>query len=324
MDVPAQNTNYQPASPLPPVSPLPNQGFAPAKIPDISPQSVQKKTNLLPKALLIIIPLFILTILALSYYLLKTKKLPVANLLEGETSHPASLSFEPASGAYNIGQTFKTSIIIDTSGEETNGADVIVIYDQNKLEFTSAEINDLYSDILTPDPAPNPDIPGHLTLGAASGSETYNGKAVFAAVTFKAIAEGTASLSFSFNPEKIGSTLESNISYHGKDLLGSIAGASYAIEIPQNNIQCTGLSPQPDNPQHGDTLAFTCASTTADTAVNHYNFRVNGGAPIKVDSSAAQAAYSFTVPETGTEFRVQCQVCTSADDSDCTAWGQAE
>ena len=322
METPAQNTNYQPISPPPPVVPLPNQPFTSAKIPDTGPQSVQKKANFLPKAFLIIIPLFILIIIALSYYLFKTKKLPIVNMLEGETSHPASLSFEPASGAYNIGQTFTTSVIIDTGGEQTNGADVLVIYDQDKLEFISAEINDLYSDILTPNPAPNPDIPGHLTLGAASSSETYNGKAVFAIITFKPIAEGTTNLSFSFNPEKIGSTLESNISYHGKDLLGSITGASYAIEIPQNNIQCTSLYPQPDNPQRGDTLTFTCTSTAADTSVNHYNFRINEGAPVKIDSATTQAAYNFTVPDTGTEFYVQCQVCASVDDSDCTAWGQ--
>ena len=92
---------------------------------------------------------------------------------------------------------------------------------------------------------------------------------------------------------------------------------------PPSNFQCTGLGPQPDNPQRGDIFTFTCTSSVTDTAINHYNFRVNGAGDQKVDTDAGQATYNFTVPETGTEFNVQCQVCTSTDETNCTAWGQA-
>ena len=322
---PASNLPPLPAAKPPPATTpgLPRLPKTNISQPPAAPKKPAKKSiNFLKLLLFIGGPLLIICCALFVFYQLNLKN-PVAFLLENPVSHPASLSFQPTSGTYNIGQTFTTNVIIDTGGEETNGADVIVVYDQSRLEFVSAEINDLYSDIITPNPTPNPDIPGHLALGAADSDETYNGKAIFAVITFKAIAEGTANLSFSFNPENLGSTLESNISYHGKDLLGSITGASYAIENPQNNIQCTSLYPQPDNPQRGDTLTFTCASSVTNATINHYNFRVNGGTPTRVDTDALQATYNFTVPETGNEFNVQCQVCTSADETSCTAWGQA-
>ena len=93
---------------------------------------------------------------------------------------------------------------------------------------------------------------------------------------------------------------------------------------PPPAYECTGLGPQPDNPQRGDTVAFTCTSTVTDTTINHYNFRVNGTSSQRVDTDASQATYNFTVPETETEFNVQCQVCTSTDDSNCTQWGQSQ
>lgn len=99
---------------------------------------------------------------------------------------------------------------------------------------------------------------------------------------------------------------------------------------PGASFSCTGLGPQPSAPQRGQRLAFTCRGTTQGTTLNHFNFRVNNGTPVKVpavQSSPAggqyQASYTYTVPATGDTFTVQCQACRTDSDTDCTAWGQA-
>ncbi len=93
---------------------------------------------------------------------------------------------------------------------------------------------------------------------------------------------------------------------------------------PSPFIECTTLGPQPSNPQPGDELTFTCsASATGGTTINHYNFRVNQGTVTRVDSSNTQASFNYTVPAEGESFTVQCQVCSSSDNSNCTTWGQA-
>lgn len=135
----------------------------------------------------------------------------------------ASLSFDPASKTVALNETFSVNVVLNTGGAETNGVDAIIRYDGNKLEFVSAAMGSLYESILTPNPTPS--TPGSLTLGAAT-TQTYNGTGTFAAITFKAIAEGTANVYFDFTAD---STTDSNVAYQGEDLLGSISNASYTI-----------------------------------------------------------------------------------------------
>lgn len=95
-------------------------------------------------------------------------------------------------------------------------------------------------------------------------------------------------------------------------------------EIP-SSFQCISLSPQPTDPQPGDKLTFTCNSLVEGKAtIHHYNFRVNEAtASSSVVTSDSQASFEYTVPAEG-NYKVQCQVCASSDETDCTAWGQAE
>jgi len=91
------------------------------------------------------------------------------------------------------------------------------------------------------------------------------------------------------------------------------------------SFSCTQLGPTPQSPQPGQVLTFTCKSTANNMTINHYNFRVNDGSPTKVSAPAGnplEASFSYTVPASGNQFKVQCQVCTSTDDSRCTSWGQ--
>jgi hypothetical protein len=93
---------------------------------------------------------------------------------------------------------------------------------------------------------------------------------------------------------------------------------------PQGSYRCEDLGPIPNNPQPGQILTFTCTSGASNVTINHYNFRVNNGTATKVTTSASTANFNFTVPADGGSFTVQCQVCKSSDDSNCTQWGQMQ
>ena len=160
----------------------------------------------------------------------------------------ASLSFNPASKTVAPNETFNVAVVVNTGGAETDGVDALVRYDGNKLEFVSAAMGTLYSQVLTPNPTPT--TAGQLTLGAAAASgESYNGTGTLATITFKAIAEGTANVYYDFTS---GSTTDSNVVYQGEDLLGSISNASYTITSTPG-VGGDTPSPSPSIPVSGTT-----------------------------------------------------------------------
>ncbi len=115
-------------------------------------------------------------------------------------------------------------------------------------------------------------------------------------------------------------SVNNNASFHADADIEWIPG--------ENPLRCLSLTPQPQNPQPGQTLQFTCrAPSQIKQIVNHYNFRVNEGASTYVPAPHEHpdyATFSYTVPQEGGEYKVQCQVCASSDNSKCTAWGQAQ
>ncbi len=155
----------------------------------------------------------------------------------------ATLSFSPATKTVLVNDTFNVDVILNTGGSETDGADVIVRYDGNKLSLISAVLGDLYANKLTSDTS----VAGKITLRATSSENaSFNGTGTFATLTFKAIAAGTANLYFDFTS---GATTDSNVAYQGSDILGSTSNASYTITTSGNG----GASPSPSLPVSGTT-----------------------------------------------------------------------
>ena len=146
----------------------------------------------------------------------------------------ATLSFSPASKSVNTNDTFNVDVILNTGGSDTDGADVIVRYDGNKLSLVSASLGSLYANKLTADTSTS----GKITFRATSTEITaFNGTGTFASMTFKAIASGTANVYFDFTA---GSTTDSNVAYKGADILGSVANASYTIGTSTSGGTTTG------------------------------------------------------------------------------------
>jgi len=105
------------------------------------------------------------------------------------------LYFEPATGSYDNGEEFTVVLKIDTNGEEVRAADGIINFDNTRLEVkTVTKADDPFFPDMTYNIAADD---GRLSifsfeteaLGSASGSGSL------AKITFKAIAEGTASVS---------------------------------------------------------------------------------------------------------------------------------
>lgn len=89
------------------------------------------------------------------------------------------------------------------------------------------------------------------------------------------------------------------------------------------SFRCTNLAPQPTDPRPGEQLTFTCTASVSNTSIDHYNFRVNEGLGNRVDTPESEASFSYIVPDDIGVYKVQCQVCISPDDSQCTTWGKA-
>jgi len=98
-------------------------------------------------------------------------------------------------------------------------------------------------------------------------------------------------------------------------------------------LACLALTADSTELVEGDEVGFTCkGSSGVDSPVDHVEFRaqIEGGtwqslgtAPTTKIGVEYEGTISYTVPQTGS-YQIECRVCTSADDSQCTLWGKAE
>ena len=135
----------------------------------------------------------------------------------------ASLSFSPASKSVMVGDSFDVDVVLDTGGVETDGVDVLISYDEMKLEAKNASLGNLYDNQINEDVSQ----PGKIVLQAVSDvGSGFVGTGNLAKISFKAIAGGPALVSF----EMIGeSTTDCNVTANGEDILASVSNGAYTI-----------------------------------------------------------------------------------------------
>jgi hypothetical protein len=84
---------------------------------------------------------------------------------------------------------------------------------------------------------------------------------------------------------------------------------------------CIELNYSPASPVLGTSLTFTC--TAEGSNLDHYEFRyqVGGGAymPISPVSGGSNVSVPLLINQVGA-YAVQCRVCRSYDDTNCSAW----
>jgi len=194
--------------------------------------------------------------------------LPVSGVLA--QSRPGTLSYYNSQGTtiiLNSSNRFTVSVIVDTGGLNSAGADVYTRYNTSQVEFVSGSNGGFYSNLITGWPTSDN---GMVNMGAvipspAAGEDPQykNGSGTFATLTFEpatTLAAGdtmTTTLSFDF---ALGSTTDSNIAGEDAstgDILGSASSTTFTL---------VGYEADDDDDDDDDTTAGPDISSVSPTS----------------------------------------------------------
>lgn len=110
------------------------------------------------------------------------------------TAHAADLLFNPSTGSYTAGQTFTATIQVDPSGQAVNSAEASVSFDPALLSVVSVSKDGSVFSLWVTEPEFS-NSAGTITFGGGSPSP-INSRANVLTVTFRAVAEGTGTVTF--------------------------------------------------------------------------------------------------------------------------------
>jgi hypothetical protein len=145
----------------------------------------------------------------------------------------ATLTFNPSSGVLNKGCEVTIKIDLDTQGVQTDGTDVIVLYNPAQLSINTSQITN--GTIYPEYPGNSIDSAGgKISIsGISSVSSPFSGSGTFATLKFMVANTLTAStpinLSFDFDPNNKTKTTDSNVVERGTiaDVLNSVTNGTY-------------------------------------------------------------------------------------------------
>ena len=150
----------------------------------------------------------------------------------GQT-HAATFYIWPNSKTFAPGATNTVYVGIDTQGQASNAADMVLTYNPNQIEVLGVGAGSAYESYLAPVIGG-----GTARLTAYSVGGNLNGKATFASVSFKSKPGVTnASMGFMFSP---GSTTDSNIAnLNSSDILSGVGSANFTFSAPTSTTTTT-------------------------------------------------------------------------------------
>ncbi len=141
-------------------------------------------------------------------------------LISSSQALAASLSLSPASKSVENGDSFAVNVVLDTDADSVDAVDIILNFDSDKLEYSSASYSTLFTNTITPS------VSGEQIILRATSPTAVTQGGTFATITFQATGTGTAPVNFDFTS---GDTTDSNVAYQGEDLLASTSNGSYTI-----------------------------------------------------------------------------------------------
>ena len=139
-------------------------------------------------------------------------------------AHAATLSFSPSTKTVSVGQTFTVTVEVSSADQSMNAASVDIAFPSDKLHVLSLSETNSIMDLWVQNPTFS-DAPGGgevLAQGVVLTPGFIGASGDVLKIVFQAIAQGTASVSFSS-----GSVLAND--GNGTNILSSMARASYAI-----------------------------------------------------------------------------------------------
>src|SRR3989344_3155317 len=171
----------------------------------------------------------------------------------------ATLSLTPASQTLNLNDNFAVEIRLNTSGNAVSAVSAYLNFDTTRLQYVSTDYTGSAFDIQAEEVISGNSIKitrGKLPPGVSSTN------ALVAKVNFKAIASGTAAVSFQFNGAGQGPSRVIKNDGLGTDILGSVAGGSYTVASTTPAPTVT-LTANPTTIQSGQSSTLTWSSTNA-------------------------------------------------------------
>lgn len=188
----------------------------------------------------------------------------------------ATLSFNPSTGVLNKGCEISIKIDLDTQGVQTDGTDVIVIYNASQLSTSTSQITN--GTIYPEYPGNSVDTAGgKISIsGISSVSSPYSGSGTFATIKFKVAdtlaANTPISLRFDFDPNNKTKTTDTNVVERGTiaDVLSGVTDGSYTVGTGSCTSGVSQPTPTPagagTNRNQGQTLPGTTSPTATPTA----------------------------------------------------------
>jgi len=167
-------------------------------------------------------------------------------------SHAATLSLDPAEETIDAGDSISIDVLIDSDFEEVSGVDAIILFDAGKLDVDTAELSDLFPNVITES------VSYGKVIFQATTDDPYIGIGdVFATINFNSIADGDANIDIKFIES--GDTTDSNItsSLDNSDLLEQVDNAVITI-----NESGDSTSTSASSGIGGDSTTATTKKTT--------------------------------------------------------------
>ena len=191
----------------------------------------------------------------------------------------ATLSLTPNTASAVVSGVFSVEILLDAQGATIDGADIVYLhYDPSLLEIqdddASASGIQIAAGTLMPNTVTNSvdAATGRIAFSQVTNTnESFTGSGTLAAVRFKALAAGTANVTFDSTS---GSTADTNVASDGADILTAVTDGAYAL-VPDSIPPSTpnGLSAVAiDSSQ----ISLGWATSTDNVTVVGYQILRNG------------------------------------------------
>lgn len=172
-------------------------------------------------------------------------------VLYAHTAHAADVLITPSTGSYSTGQTFTATIQANPAGDSINAVEASLTFNPSTLSVVSVSKTGSAFSLWTTEPAFS-NTAGTIEFGGGSPTP-FSVQSTLLTVTFRALAEGTAAVSF-----ETASALAAD--GQGTDVLENSIGANYTIAAgttPQPQTPTETPSEQPTTPEDNDAaIAF--------------------------------------------------------------------
>jgi hypothetical protein len=141
----------------------------------------------------------------------------------------AVLSLQPNKGRFSTTSPFQVEVWVNTRNKPVDGTDVFLSFDPELMEAADISFEGgVFPNTPSQDFILRQSKTGMLRFSAlVELGSSFTGQGKIATITFDPLKSGSASLKFVF--EKKGSTIDSNVGYHGVDLLGRVVNGSYNL-----------------------------------------------------------------------------------------------